>query len=98
MKKNRNVPYLLFASDWTERDDFETPLKGYRNDVLVELPDKRKFAVSFYDVVRLRQVIEDEKMIAEIGLIILDEVTKTRMEEAVYKLWRENYFEHFKTR
>jgi hypothetical protein len=92
----KDTPLLIFRSGFSERDEFETPLKGYRNDVIVELPDKKKFPVCFYDTTRLQQDIQDEKIIAEVGLIILKKVTKEKMEEAVIKLWRANYFDSFK--
>jgi hypothetical protein len=94
MDKNR--PSLSFAGGFTKQDEFLTPLKGYRNDGIVELPDNRRFSVCFYDAVRLAQDISEEKIIAEIGLIVLEEVTRESMEDAVLKLWKLNYFDHLK--
>jgi len=96
MAQHNEEPILLFSSDWTEMDDIETPSKGYRGDCRVQLPDKRIFSVCFYDPIRLQQDLEYEKIIAEVGLIVIEEVTKIKMQEAVVKLWKLGYFENFK--
>jgi len=90
------LPALLFGSEWTERDDLETPSKGYRGDCKVRLPDQRIFSVCFYDPTRLQQDLVEEKIIADVGLIVLDELTKQKMEHAVLELWQRGYFENFK--
>lgn len=84
---------MIFEGGFTERDEFETPSKGYRPDGIVILPDKRRFSVYFYDPVRLQQDLFVEKIIAEVGLIVIEEVTREKMEEAVQKLYEIKYFD-----
>jgi hypothetical protein len=96
MNKEHSQPILSFGATWSERDDLEAASKGYRGDCKVELPDKRVFSVYFYDPIRLQQDLAYEKMIAEVGLIVIDELTRERMEDAVVKLWQNGYFENFK--
>ena len=98
MSNSQLLPLLVFESGFSEVDEFETPMKGYRNDVTVELPDKRKFSVCFYDPIILQEDLKDEPMIADVGLIIIPKVTKEAMQEAVNKLWKINYFDHLMPR
>jgi hypothetical protein len=90
---------LTFQGGWTERDDFETPLRGYRSGVLVELEDGRCFGVTFYDPTRLAQTLADDTasgspFLAEPGLIVVPAVTKNSMEEAARRLADDGYFDH----
>ena len=88
---------LAFAGGWDARDDFEAPRKGWR-DAHVELDDGSRYRVTFYDVVRLAQTLEDERragraFLGEPGLIVLDEVTRSKMEDAAARLAREGFFD-----
>jgi hypothetical protein len=74
----------------------EVKMKGYCNDLFVMLPDLSKFKVCFYDPIRLGQDVADEAYIGEAGLIVINDVTKDNMENAVYKLWLDGFFEGLK--
>ena len=83
---------LIYTVDMFDREE-EIKWKGYYSDVTVVLPNSSKYKVSFYDPGRLRQEVESENYIAEPGLIIIKEVTKTNMEKAVYESWLDGFFE-----
>jgi hypothetical protein len=95
MNQKSDTPKLLFARDFSLLDEQEMLSKGYKNGVVVELPDKRQFAVCFYDPVRLSQDIKEEKFIAEVGLIVTEQVTKEKMRIAVTALWNTGFFDSF---
>jgi hypothetical protein len=88
-------PLLLFGFDI---DAYENEIidKGYCSDVHVVLPDFSKFKICFYDLARLSQSLEDEKYIAEPGLIILPQLSKKNMELAVFECWLDGFFDNLK--
>jgi hypothetical protein len=88
---------LIFEGGYGERDEFETPLRGYRSDVLAELDDGYAYRVTFYDPVRLAQTVEDDTRsgtpyFAESGLIILPRVDREHMERAAAELAGRGFF------
>jgi len=88
---------LTFQYGWSEKDDEETPMKGYRSDGVVETSEG-KYPVYFIDPIRLQQDLTAETelgtpFLAEPGLIILPEVTREGMEYAARQLWEQGYFE-----
>ena len=92
---------LTFKYGWEEKDDEETPMKGYRSDGIVETSEG-KYPVYFIDPIRLQQDLKAETelgtpFLAEPGLIILPEVTREGMEHAVRQLWEQGYFESLKS-
>jgi hypothetical protein len=92
---------LTFKYGWSEKDDEETPMKGYRSDGIVETSEG-EYPVYFIDPIRLQQDLEAETelgtpFLAEPGLIILPEVTREGMENAVKHLWEQGYFESLKS-
>lgn len=89
---SNDKPILTFKYGYDERSAFETPMKGWRGDGIVELPNGDKYSVFFYDPVRLAQDFETEKVIAEPGLIVIEEVNMENMVAAVEKLWKIGYF------
>lgn len=38
---------------WSERDDHETPAKGWRGDVIAIIPSGSRYRLTFYDTVRV---------------------------------------------
>jgi hypothetical protein len=94
-------PLVVFPEWFDERAEYETPLKGWLDHVRVQLPDGTRYAVFFYDPVRLEQdLAENVKLgvayVAEPGLIILPEVTPAAIRSAVEALWRQGYFNTLK--
>lgn len=91
------LPRLAFRHGFDDRDEVETPLKGYRSDGVVIAPDGEQYAVTFYDPVRLGQDLEAEvelgaTHLAEPGLVVVPEVTRESMEAVVAQLWESGYF------
>lgn len=89
-------PELIFKSK--DIDDFESEMKGYRNDVWVRLPNGDIYEIFFYDLTRLEQDMGSETYLAKPGLIILNTVNRKSMEYSVLDLWERGYFEHLKPR
>ncbi|MBW4601260.1 MAG: hypothetical protein KME29_17210 [Calothrix sp. FI2-JRJ7] len=97
-----DYPKLSFKYGWEDRDDEETPMKGYRSDGILQSPEGEMYTVYFIDPIRLQQDLEAEQeagsaLFAEPGLIILPEVTREAMENVVRQLWEQGYFESLKT-
>lgn len=90
---NQNQPKLFFKCD--DIDDFDTEMKGYRNDVFVILPSGEIYEVFFYDIVRLSQDMGAGLFIAPPGLIVIERVNKAFMEAAVIDLWEKGFFNYF---
>ena len=95
------APKLSFQYGWDERDDLETPLKGCRSDGLVSFADGTTYSVYFIDPIRLEQDLEAEvecgsPFLAIPGLIVLPELTRKAMENAISLLWRQGYFQALK--
>jgi len=87
-----------FPIEWDEQDDFEIPVKGCLSNVIVHTTDGIKHTLSFYDPVRLSQEIESEinngkAGFIERGLIVVPEVTKTNIEQAIKLAESEGYFQ-----
>jgi hypothetical protein len=89
---------LIFEFGFSEQDEIETPMRGYRSHVWVELTNGTKHPVTFFDCVRLKQELEQEAksgrpFVGEPGLIVLSEVTRETMERAARTLADEGFFE-----
>ncbi len=89
---------LNFEAGYGARDEFETPARGYRSDVLAELDDGSVYRVTFYDPVRLAQTVEDDDRsgtpyFTEPGLIIVPKVDREHMERAAAELARVGFFD-----
>jgi len=91
-------PKVIFETPFDERAQFEAKAKGYLGCAKVMLHDGRTYSVTFYDTVRLAQDLEYEVTsgrgcVADIGMIVLAEVTFNNINKAVSKLAKEGYFE-----
>jgi hypothetical protein len=96
-------PRLIFGTPFDDRAQFEARSAGYLSDVLVELRDGATYAVVFYDCARLAQDLEYEvstgrMCVADLGMIVLPEVTLANMRAAVERLTAEGYFNGLKPR
>ncbi|WP_164010812.1 hypothetical protein [Pyxidicoccus trucidator] len=72
-------------------------MRGYRSHVWAEFDDGTHCRLTFFDVTRLAQTLEDERragrpFLIEPGLIILTEVTLANMEAAARALTSEGFF------
>ena len=91
-------PKLTFDTPFDERAQMEAKARGYLSNVYVQQSDGTIFPVVFYDCIRLSQDLEYEvstgrMCVAEIGMIILPEVTLDNILIAVRKLTVEGYFQ-----
>jgi hypothetical protein len=98
MIENNKNPKLVFEGVFDDREAMETRDRGYRSHVWVEFANGDRYAVVFYDAVRLQQDLMDEvsrgnPYIAEAGLIVLSEVTRQNMETAIRQLAEEGFFD-----
>jgi hypothetical protein len=88
---------LVFEHGFDERDEYEAENRGYRSHVWVELDDGSHHLLTFYDVTRLSQTLEDEcssgrMFFAEPGLVVVPAVTRANMEAAAKTLASEGFF------
>lgn len=96
-----DYPRLTFDSPLDERLLFEVRAGGYSGDVLVQLRNGASYTVVFYDCTRLSQDLEYEvstgrMCVADVGMIVLPEVTLDNMRTAVKRLAEEGYFDGLK--
>lgn len=77
-------------------DDFDTEMKGYRNDVLVISPSGEIYEVFFYDPIRLKDDLGNGVFLAQPGLIVLNTVNKKSIVEAINQLWEKGFFNYFR--
>lgn len=89
---------LLWPEGFDERSEIEAGWRGYLSHARVRLDDGREVPVYFVDPVRLTQDVEaaQPSMVAEVGLIVLPEITRRAMEEAVAFLAPRGFFEYFR--
>jgi hypothetical protein len=95
---NKHTPELIFVPPLDERGLFEAQSRGYLGHAAVRYPDGATYQVTFYDCTRLAQDLEYEvstgrMCVADIGMIVIPEVTLSNMQIAVTKLSAEGYFE-----
>ncbi|WP_449417199.1 hypothetical protein [Phormidium nigroviride] len=95
------APKLMFKYGWDERDEVETPMKGCRSDGIVSLSNGEAYSVYFIDPIRLQQDLDAEvecgsPFLAPPGLIVLPELTRSAMENAIAQLWKQGYFDSLK--
>lgn len=88
---------LILPDDqrWIE----ESRARGYLANVLVEISGDRRYAVNFYDPVRLTQELDDAvhagtPYFAEPATIVIPDVTPAAMDIAVQGLHKGGYFDH----
>src|SRR5436853_409395 len=90
---------IHFPADYDEQSEFETPLRGYLSDVVVETADGNRYAVFFFDPVRLGQELElharqGRPFVAEPGMIVVQKVTTESIRATVERLEHAGYFNH----
>jgi hypothetical protein len=65
----------------------------WRDDIIVHCPNQKSYQLYFYDNVRLSQEIVTEKVIAEHGLVVVQELTVESISAAIEHLWHYDYFD-----
>ena len=92
------VPRILFKYPFDAMAAHDAEARGYLGYAAVELRGGKRYPVVFYDPTRLQQDLEVETgegraFIAEPGMIVVPEVTLSRMESAVPCLYRSGFFD-----
>lgn len=85
--------FFEFTNGFSEIDEFEMPLKGYRDDIIVHCPNQLSYQLCFYDIVRLAQDVEEEHFIFEKHLIVVEEITISNIQAAIAKMFKCNFFD-----
>jgi hypothetical protein len=101
MSSTNNEVTISFPEDFDAREEFEMTFRGYLADVMVRLPDGGIYKLTFIDVTRLGQTLEDDTALgrpyyAEPGLVVLPEVTRGAIQRAIDGLRHDAYFQHLK--
>jgi hypothetical protein len=92
--------FTIHFPDWLdERAEWEVESKGWLQGVTVELADGARYSVFFYDPVRLSQDLQSDASqgrpyAAEPGMIVVPEVTREAIGEAVGQLVKAGFFYH----
>jgi hypothetical protein len=76
----------------------ETEDRGYRTHVWAELDDGSRHPMSFYNLTRLGQTLDDQRLrgqpfFGEPGLVVVDAVTLENMEAAARELAQQGFFD-----
>jgi hypothetical protein len=96
------APFTIhYPEDFDAREEYEMPLKGYFSGVTVELADGARYALFFYDPVRLGQDLaaaprSGRAYLAEPNMVVVPEVTPAAIHEAIAGLVRDGFFGHLK--
>lgn len=93
---------VCFPPEFTERDRIEMTWRGYVGCVQIEVASGARYEVTFYDIVRLAQTMDDlikqgRPGFAEPGLVILPEVTEEAIQNAAAMLYAEGFFDRLKS-
>jgi len=101
MKRYPALMRLYFEGGFDEREAAEVFARGYRSHVWAELDDGSRYQVTYYDVTRLAQTLQDDcaanehPFFTEPGLIIVPEVTFANMEAAARALAAQGFFQRY---
>jgi hypothetical protein len=101
MATDTNGITIHFPDWFDERAEWEAEHKGWLPGVTVELADGSRYPVFFYDPVRLSQDLEADAnsghpYVAEPGLIVLPQVTRAAIGEAVGQLVGSGFFDRLR--
>ena len=87
-----------FPEGFDDRDEAEMTSKGFLTGSVLELPDGRRFPVTFFDPIRLAQDLEQAgqhgvSVVAEPGLLVVPEVTSDAIKVVLDELTRQRFFD-----
>lgn len=91
----------VYCKDNSELAEFEASNRGYRGDIYVKLNSNQLFQLHVYNVVRLKQDFETEIKLHDFfaidpNIILVTEVTTSKIKFTIKKLVNYNYFEYLK--
>jgi|GEM_PF-1696317 len=101
MEDEAELVTLSCTCELHERAGWEIQQKGYFQHAVVFLADGSALPVSFWDPVRLSQDLETDvrsggKCIAELGMVIIPEVTVENMKAAIKELHQKGFFDRWR--
>ena len=96
MKDLDEYPKIVLPPDFDDQKEYEIPFRGYLGPITVITKDRMEYSVFFVDPIRLQQELSGELFFAEVGLIVLHEVTLDAIRVAVRKLDDESFFSQLK--
>ena len=101
MSISTKEPEIIYPPGLDERSGWEMTAKGYLENVEVRFDDGSRFRVCFYDPVRLAQDLQrmaelGSPYFAEPGLIVIPEVTKDAVRQAVLGAAENDFFDILK--
>lgn len=82
-------------------------VRGFYDGIIVEVENGFRYSVYFYEPVRLSQDLQSEleaekvdakwgrNYIAEVGMIVVSEITMANMRKAIERLYSEGWFNSF---
>jgi hypothetical protein len=79
---------IEFEHGWSERDDHETPAKGWRGDVMAILPSGTRYRLVFYDPSRSEQHVSEDGYLSERNLVLVNRTDRATIEDVVHRLYR----------
>jgi len=93
-------PVLIFKGcEFDEKKVSDALAGGHLSGVFVLLPNGNKYPISFYDLKGIRQKIsaskDRKKYVADIGLIVISEITIKNLQAAVEDLYEVGHFNNF---
>ncbi len=97
MTEPGTYPLLHFREAFDERTSWEVSAKGWYSGVVVELENGSRYSVFFYAPARLAQDLQTEvklgrPYLAEVGLIVVPEISEASMRLAVDRLHKDGWF------
>ena len=95
--RSQNLVRLTFEGGFNADDEADAEDRGYRSLVWAELDDGTRHALTFYDMARLGQTLQDEfdagrPYFSEPGWVVVPRVTRDAMESAARKLAQDGFF------
>jgi hypothetical protein len=101
MATDANSFTIHFPEGFDDRAEWEAESRGWLQGVTIELADGARYPALFYDPVRLSQDLDAEASLgrpylAEPGMIVLPQVTRAAMTEAVRQLVESGFFNHLR--
>ncbi len=86
------TPVINFKNDFLDGDEHEMKLRGYRNDVIVLLPDGKAYELSFFNPSRIAQEVGQVGYVIEKNLIVIEDITIGKIKDVVNKMWNDGFF------
>ncbi|HZF52542.1 MAG TPA: hypothetical protein VE093_28000 [Polyangiaceae bacterium] len=89
---------IIYPKDYHGQWEEECVFKGWLAGVKVRIEDDRVYALTFVDIHRLAQMLDDQVATglahyAEPGLVIVTELTRSNIEASIPHLVSEHFFD-----